>query len=121
MRPTSPLTDGTLTPGVYRILGEPAPIMETLAAVGWRAVSVVAPESLDAFYDQLSVALQFPPYFGRNLDALWDSLGDLTRPTAVVMTEWTRFAARCPRDWRRVLRVLEDRCDGEPAFAVILT
>jgi RNAse (barnase) inhibitor barstar len=32
----------------------------------------------DDFYDAVAVALSFPDWFGRNLDALYDSLRDLS-------------------------------------------
>ncbi|HPI54933.1 MAG TPA: barstar family protein [Chitinophagaceae bacterium] len=35
-------------------------------------------QSMDDFYDQLQDALSLPDYFGRNLDALFDILSDLS-------------------------------------------
>jgi len=41
--------------------------------------------SLDDLYDQLSQCCQFPPHFGRNLDALWDVLStDVVGPIEIV-------------------------------------
>jgi RNAse (barnase) inhibitor barstar len=34
-------------------------------------------EDLESFYDEISKALSFPDYFGRNLDALEDMINDL--------------------------------------------
>ncbi|MEV7268645.1 barstar family protein [Micromonospora aurantiaca] len=37
----------------------------------------------------LARALDFGPYYGANLDALWDRLSkDVPRPVAVVWTDW---------------------------------
>ena len=40
----------------------------------------------DAVYDYLSEELSFPPYFGRNLDALHDCLTDIGAPTRFILT-----------------------------------
>ena len=40
----------------------------------------------DAVYDYLSEELAFPPYFGRNLDALHDCLTDVSTPTRLILT-----------------------------------
>ncbi len=40
----------------------------------------------DAVYDYLSEELAFPPYFGRNLDALHDCLTDIGAPTRLILT-----------------------------------
>lgn len=40
----------------------------------------------DAVYDYLSEELAFPPYFGRNLDALHDCLTDIGEPTRLILT-----------------------------------
>ena len=36
----------------------------------------------DAVYDYLSEELQLPPYFGRNLDALHDTIHEMARDEA---------------------------------------
>ncbi len=41
--------------------------------------------SLDDLYDRLASGLGFPQYFGRNLDALWDTLSsDVQGPFEIV-------------------------------------
>lgn len=116
------LLDGSRRSGVYRIGPGESSLAERLSAAGWRSVVVVEPfEDLDGFYDRIAGGLGFPGYFGRNLDALWDSLTDLIDPTAVIIKDWSRFAVPQPLDWQRLLSVLEDRTRQGAPFAVLLT
>lgn len=39
--------------------------------------------TMDAIYTQLHRALDFPNYFGRNLDALWDVMHDVPGPIEI--------------------------------------
>ena len=55
----------------------------------------------DAVYDYLSEELAFPPYFGRNLDALHDCLTDISAPTRLVLTG---TGSPCGQRFIRVLR-----------------
>jgi RNAse (barnase) inhibitor barstar len=114
------LTDGSLTPGVYRLLGQPDVIDSALARAGWRSVVVPPSSRISEFYAVLSTALQLPDYFGRNLDALWDCLNDLDAPTALILSDWTRLARARPDTWTKIMNVLAERCAITPAFAVVL-
>ena len=80
------------TGGVYRVLAPASAVVDTLAAAGWAPVVVPATASSAQFYRELATASGFPSWFGGNLDALWDSLTDLTGPTALVLERWTRLA-----------------------------
>ena len=53
-----------------------------LVSRGWqfRHVYTAQTGGQDEFYDQIACALEFPSYFGRNLNALRDCLGDLEFP-----------------------------------------
>lgn len=42
--------------------------------------------SAEAVYEYLRKELAFPPYFGRNLDALYDCLTDIGAPTHLILT-----------------------------------
>jgi len=106
--------------GVYRILGPAPAIAEALSAAGWSAVLVPATASTAQFYRELAGAAGLPSWFGANLDALWDSLTDLTGPTALVLAQWTRLARAEPTACPRILAVLEERPRTYPPFAVVL-
>lgn len=43
-----------------------------------RTLHRVTGDSVEAFMDSIAAALEFPDYFGRNLDALYDCLTDLS-------------------------------------------
>jgi RNAse (barnase) inhibitor barstar len=106
--------------GVYRVL-EPAPVIAaTLSAAGWSAVVVPPAPSTAQFYRALATAAGLPSWFGANLDALWDSLTDLTGPTGLILEHWTRLARAEPGDWPKILAVLEERTRTDPPFAVVL-
>ena len=106
--------------GVYRVL-EPAPaIAETLSAAGWSVVVVPPTRTTAVFYREVAEAAGFPAYFGANLDAFWDSLTDLTVPTAMILERWWRLARAEPRDFPQILAVLEERTHRDPPFAVVL-
>jgi RNAse (barnase) inhibitor barstar len=106
--------------GVYRVLGPAPAIAAALSAAGWTAVVVPPTTSVAGFYRELADAAGLPSWFGANLDALWDSLTDLTGPTALVLAQWTRLARAEPTAWPRILAVLEERTRTDPPFAVVL-
>ncbi len=102
------------------MLGRADAVTAELRAAGWRVVSVGAADDLPGFYREIAAALDFPAYFGANLDALWDCLRDVEAPTALVLPAWRRLAVHDPRSWRRVLGVLTRRAETPPAFVVVL-
>lgn len=69
--------------------------------------------SADEFYDLLGTQIELPAYFGRNLDALHDVLGELpageclriinTEEMAVLMPRFARALKRMSRDLPGVL------------------
>ncbi|HLI12282.1 MAG TPA: barstar family protein [Alphaproteobacteria bacterium] len=63
----------------------------------------------DDFYDALSRALALPAWFGRNLDALWDSLtGDVAGPLDLVWTDSQRSRQALGADFDRIVAVLRE-------------
>lgn len=102
--------------------GEPidrADLAERLTAAGWRTSTLGPVADRDGFYTEIAAGLGFPHYFGANLDALWDALRGIRTPTAVIIG-WRRFAAAEPDRAARVLAVLDQRCETDPPFAVVL-
>lgn len=92
----------------------------SLTARGWHVGIVSGGPTKAEALDAVGSALGFPAYYGHNLDALWDCLTDLTRPTALVWAGWEPLAVRAPDDWARLLGVLTQRVDEPgPAFSVL--
>jgi RNAse (barnase) inhibitor barstar len=114
------LVDGSLTPGVYRVVGPADAMVPVLEEAGWRPVVLAPSASIGEFYDHLAGALELPDWFGRNLDALWDMLTDLPAPTALVLTDWTRLPRARPKRWPSIMATLTERTLIAPALAVVL-
>lgn len=106
--------------GVHRVLGPAAAVGAELAGRGWE-LGVVPPATTDAaLWDGLADALGLPGWFGRNLDALDEALGDLNRPTALVVAGWTAYATARPDRWHGLLHVLRERADQDSPGLVVL-
>lgn len=90
---------------------------DALAGEGWSVAALDAPATKSGVLAGIGRALGFPRYYGRNLDALWDCLADLDRPTALVWAGWEEFALGDPDGWAGVMGVLKDRADGSDQAA----
>ena len=96
-----------------------------LAEFGYQLVRMDAAEwrTDDAMHDAFAAALDFPDYYGRNLDALNDCMRDVdgfeygANPDAtglvLVFTGYDTFARHCPRPAQIVLDILADHSRTE--------
>lgn len=98
---------------------DPSAAADRLTAAGWNTRIVGPFHDRGGFYSRIAAALEFPSYFGHNLDALWDALTDLTAPYAVII-DWQPFLAADPDYAAKVRATLAERTTSEPPFAVIL-
>lgn len=114
------LQSGTDRGGVVVMTGTHGIATAALTRAGWRVVRVVGGRTRDEVMDAFATALEFPDYFGRNLDALWDCLRDVEVPTAVVWSGWEPWAAREPGQWAALRDVVDERAHTPPAFALVL-
>lgn len=64
--------------------------------------------SLDAAYDVISRELSFPDYFGRNLDALYDCLTELSSEATVVFVNTAILEENLPEKADAVLDCFRD-------------
>ncbi|MEO6604003.1 MAG: barstar family protein [Aeromicrobium sp.] len=97
--------------------------MSEAEAAGWRALRLdtTGVESVAGFYDEVANAWELPTWFGRNLDALFDVLGDLTAaPTVLIWDGLRQLAEIDPMQGAAVLDVLRDAAGQAPSFAVII-
>jgi hypothetical protein len=78
--------------------------------------------------DRTASALDLPEWFGRNWDALTDSLRDpsvwppeaVGRGLLIVVTGWQGYARSRPDEWETARRVFADASADEPALTVAL-
>lgn len=119
---------GARPSGVYRETS-PASVAELRAAAeeaGWRFVHLDTSSVGDkaGFLDAVSRAFGLPDYFGRNWDALADSLGDVDgeRGTVVVWDGWSEFAAADENSFATALEIVRERArdPGAGAFVVLM-
>ncbi|TPQ15994.1 barstar family protein [Streptomyces sporangiiformans] len=80
------------------------------------------------FMERCVRALDLPDWFGRNWDALADSLTDLSvwpeaaagRGLLVVVTGWQTYAKARPDEWETAREVLSEAVDRTPRLSVAL-
>ncbi|MEU9406446.1 barstar family protein [Streptomyces sp. NPDC048281] len=78
--------------------------------------------------DRIAGALELPGWFGRNWDALTDSLRDpsvwppeaVDRGLLIVVTGWQGYARSRPDEWETARQVFTDASADEPALTVAL-
>jgi ribonuclease inhibitor len=65
--------------------------------------------SLDRFYDEIALLFNFPDYFGRNLDALWDLLTtDIKGPVELIWEDSATSKKSMGKDFARISALLRD-------------
>lgn len=106
--------------GTYRVESPPDDLVRRLEAAGWRTGVLAGAGDRRAVLRGIGWALEFPSYYGGNLDALWDCLTDLTAPTALVWRDWQDLAVDHPGEWAKVRSVLDLRQETDPSFALVL-
>ena len=72
--------------------------------------------SMAEIHEILARELNFPQWYGRNLDALHDCLGDIGEDTAVIVTDM----GSADENGRRILTVLWDSARENPHLSLYL-
>jgi len=118
------LLAGTTAPGIFVWAGEATRDLTAIAVdAGWEALSLDTATVIDGegFFEELAAGWGLPPWFGNNLDALFDMLGDITAvPTVLVWDDAGRLGAVEPDLALAVMDILRDSVGQAKAFAVIL-
>ncbi|MGX1549293.1 barstar family protein [Streptomyces adustus] len=78
--------------------------------------------------DRCARALDLPEWFGRNWDALADSLSDLSvwpeeaggRGLVIVVRGWRAYAEARPGEWGTAQDVFAQAADAQPELSVLL-
>jgi ribonuclease inhibitor len=71
--------------------------------------------TIDAFHRQIAEKLDFGPYYGRNLNALWDMLsGDVERPMHLIWRDSAASREKMgPEAFDMVIEVLQSAQDED--------
>jgi RNAse (barnase) inhibitor barstar len=116
--------DGLTPPDVFRWIGDPSLDLESDAAdSGWTVwfLDTTNVTSVDEFYGEVRAAWGLPPWFGDNLDALFDALCDAVDGPSVLIWDGSGAVDKIsPSFAGQVLTVLRDTIAEADAFAVIL-
>jgi RNAse (barnase) inhibitor barstar len=116
--------DGRAATDLFRWVGEPSRDLETEAVeADWTVwlLDTSAVETADDFYSEVRAAWGLPPWFGDNLDALFDALRDAVAGPSVLIWDGSRAVEQIGGSLAAdVVRVLRDTIADAGAFAVIL-
>ncbi|MCW2770375.1 MAG: hypothetical protein JWR27_1808 [Aeromicrobium sp.] len=118
------LLAGTTAPGLYTWRGDPTRDLAGEAErAGWRALTLDTRDvgSVEGFWDAVAAGWSLPEWFGRNLDALFDVLADLTgTPVVLVWDGLGPVSDIDPVLVAAVVDVLRDASGRATAFAVVV-
>lgn len=110
-------TDGG---GVFATTAERDSVVHHLERVGWRTAILSGSADKRGVLAKIGQALNFPDYYGANLDALDECLAEQTEPTALVWVDGMRMAESAPEDFQSIAQVLFSHTQDEVPFAVVV-
>jgi ribonuclease inhibitor len=69
------------------------------------------------FHREIAAALKFPPHYGANLDALWDTLStDVERPVFLTWVNAKKSTIAMPEKFDVIVRLLRDVEEQDRSF-----
>ena len=74
----------------------------------------------DALHDHLAQQLQLPEHYGRNLDALYDLLAEISVPVTVTLVN-SQLLDALGNYGANVIRVLQDAAVDNPCLTVLIS
>ena len=115
---------GDSAAGVFAWHGAPErDIAGAARGAGWAVRELDTSACVDAasFHQALAVQWDLPAWFGRNLDAWWDVLGDLAEaPLLVLWSGVGELAAVDPQLAQSALELLRDAATQAASLAVVV-
>ncbi len=117
--------------GIYRVSSQPLADLTAAAAAAQTPFALLQGDAIAnkaAFLDACATALQLPPYFGRNWDALADCLMDRQVVPAAGQTILYDYPAplirQAPATWATALSIFEEAAaywrDHDRPFTLLL-
>ncbi|WP_124948982.1 barstar family protein [Sulfuriferula thiophila] len=76
--------------------------------------------SIKNFYEQIAFAFEFPAHFGRNMDALWDTLTDVEGPLELIWEQPGVSRDALGEDYWLLLEILADAVAERDDFTLTL-
>jgi len=64
-------------------------------------------------HEKIASALDFPEYYGKNLDALYDCLTDMADETEIEIVDFEAFSECHGKYANRLVRVILEACEGK--------
>lgn len=118
------LLAGDTRPGLFEWGGPPERnLADAARGAGWTVRELDTRRAHDAgsFYDELVAQWELPEWFGRNLDALWDVLGDLAgTPLLVIWSGLRELAESDPQLAQIALELMRDASTQAASLAVVV-
>ncbi len=115
---------GEIAPGLFAWRGDSSrDIGGEASRSGWivRDLDTTTVQDAAQLYDQIATAWDLPEWFGRNLDALWDVLGDLAvAPVLIVWTGCDDLTQVDPELAQTILELFRDASTQASALAVVV-
>lgn len=74
--------------------------------------------SLSDVHDLFSTELEFPSFYGRNLDALYDCLTDVSEKTEITVRNFAKLEYELGKYAAIIVRVIKDACDVNENLSV---
>ena len=74
-----------------------------------------------ALHTSIASQLDFPQYYGRNLDALYDLLSTVSEPTCIVIDDDKTLSDNLGDYYEKLLRVLEDAQAANGVFSYVIS
>ena len=77
-------------------------------------------QTMEQIHEYLAKELNFPPYYGKTLDALYDCLTDIDRETELVLNNWHDLEYALKDYSGKMLYVFHEACEENPHLKVTL-